>query len=98
MKWVGVFFVALTVGSLFSPSTVTAHPFTVDQSNVVDVRPGGFSIRASVLIGQEFRPTLHSLAVVELFTSTPPPLPGGPSLFVDIRQGTIGGLIFGPSS
>ena len=40
MKWVGVFFVALTVGSLFSPSTVTAHPFTVDQSNVVDVRPG----------------------------------------------------------
>lgn len=98
MKWVGVFFVALTVGSLFSPSTVTAHPFTVDQSNVVDVRSGGFSIPVSGPIGQEFRPTLHSLDVVELFTSTPAPLPGGASLFVDIRQGTIGGLILGTSS
>jgi len=98
MKWAGMFLVgAITMGSLFSPSTVTAHPFTVDQSNVSSVPSGRFSIPVSGPIDQEFRPTLHSLDVVELFTSTPAPIPGGASLFVDIRQGSIGGLILGTS-
>lgn len=100
LKTLGKFILAsITVGlMLLGPvaglSTARAHG-TIDQSYLI-----GTAVTCtlpSCVVGQEFTPTVSSLTAVDLFlVSFLPTTPGSPvSVTVNIRSGTIAGLILG---
>lgn len=102
MAALGLLLVAAAVGSI-DPGTVTAHPFTVDQSATGlvagDAFGSGTGITVTAGIGQEFVPALNSLEVVELQLNDQSPNNGlGVDLAINIRLGTIGGAIVGTSN
>lgn len=80
-----------------SPLIASADSFIIDQRNDGPVNGGFYNLLFYAPLGQEFRPTLPALNVVELFTGTPGPRPSDTTLLVNIRVMTVSGSIIGTS-
>jgi hypothetical protein len=82
--------------ALTQAPAVTAATLIADQQNTLQVTLAGFTTQQ--VIGQSFVPVLPSMNAVELLINDQSPGFGGPvDTFVNIRSGTIGGLILGAS-